>query len=118
MIGYQASHNGELKSQLQNRALQNNHIVNQLHTVTNAWRRSGASRSRSKEFKKLIYAVKNIAQHDKNIRDVRNLGSKQVVSFYKRHDNLGFSTKMKYFYELRRLFDALFSNFSSDYASI
>ena len=78
-----------------------NHL---LHT----YKRTGAKSYRRKQVKRLMFMLNNIIQHEKNpTLQLHQLGRKQIIGFWRRHQHLSESTKNEYWRIVEILFEHL-----------
>ena len=75
-----------------------------LHT----YKRTGAKSYRRKQVKRLMFMLNNIIQHEKNpTLQLHQLGRKQIIGFWRRHQHLSESTKNEYWRIVEILFEHL-----------
>lgn len=84
----------------------------EMHQTVNhllhAYKRTGAKSYRRKQVKRLMFMLNNIIQHEKNpTLQLHQLGRKQIIGFWRRHQHLSESTKNEYWRIVEILFECL-----------
>ena len=84
----------------------------EMHQTVNhllhAYKRTGAKSYRRKQVKRLMFMLNNIIQHEKNpTLQLHQLGRKQIIGFWRRHDHFSEATKNEYWRIVEILFERL-----------
>ena len=83
-------------------------LLNEIQYLMTPYLRTGSKTFRRKQISRLMFMLNNIFEHESPTpQDLRQIGRRQVIGFWRRHEHLTQKTRLEYWYVLKWLFERL-----------